>query len=120
MNHAIENAEDLRIAEEAEYLLWRARAKIEQGWCQGASAQTSEGKPTMAGSCDASRWCMSGALEAATRVLDSDEAAKRAHAALRWSIQRNNLEVWNDVEGRTRADVLNAYNRAIAKGMIRE
>lgn len=95
-----------------------ARAKIAHGWTQGYLARQAgrglwysdleSGEPS---DC----WCASGAIIACTR--GNDDARKSAWEALRLAAGLNaggDIPSWNDRAERTQADVLAAFDKAIA------
>ena len=89
--------------DETTKLLIEGRAKVERGWIQGAY-------------CTVDGVCMTGALGyGGDGVFDIeldilDAATKRLEAATGWCP----VTLWNDVPGRTQAEVIAAYDRAIA------
>jgi hypothetical protein len=92
--------------------LIRARAKVESGWSQGAYARNSAGHIVSADHPFAVAFCPAGAIIAET-PFDVD-TWRAAHAAFRRALGITSLFEWNDAPSRTRADVLAAFDRAIA------
>lgn len=81
-------------------ILRRAKRKIEAGWCKGYYERQ--------GSC-----CADGALILAARHFDERHKARSALRAVvgrQWS----RIEHWNDAKERTKRQVLEAFDKAIA------
>lgn len=91
-------------------VLKAARAKIEQGWCQGDAAQNSDGELCGSQDLNASCWCCVGAIGAVTAY---NEQATPALKAIRDAIGTPGIAKWNDAKGRTQAEVLAAFDKAI-------
>lgn len=92
-------------------VLIAARAKIEQGWTQGKMARDNDGVSVRPLSDDATCWCAAGAITAAG---SSAQPMLAARAALTKAVAcRDFIGVWNDKRGRTQAEVLAAFDRAI-------
>jgi hypothetical protein len=93
--------------------LREARALIERGWCQKDTAIDRKGNSVDVFSPLATRWCIYGAVAAITEnnYVPADIA----------DVLREGLPVgalvsqWNDTPGRTQAEVLDLFDRAIAK-----
>jgi len=91
--------------------LVRARARVARGWTRVRSARRADGTPCTAADPQAAQWCARGALWAegdlgdhANRYLENDPCVPhRAVAA------------WNDAAGRTQAEVVALYDRAVAR-----
>ena len=94
-------------------LLTEARARIARGWTQGASARDVTGSVTRAWAEEAVCWCAMGAVA----CRDDDwTTAEPAWAALRAAVGGETwVSEWNDAPGRTQADVLALYDRAIER-----
>jgi hypothetical protein len=87
-----------------------ARALVEKGWTQGAYARTKTGKECPDRSLHAKCWCASGAI---WRVCAHDGIGfSEAHKQLSAAINKP-IPYWNDAPGRTQAEVLAAFDRAI-------
>ena len=87
--------------------LREARALIERGWTQGVFARLPNGNGTYAENRKATCFCMVGALYhvgASARCLRMLERATHTSPAAKW----------NDAPERTQADVLAAFDKAIA------
>lgn len=92
-------------------LLKAARAKIEQGWCQGTMAKEQRGRmrgPKESYSCS---WCVLGALAAASTLEELNPY--RTARTLMEAVVAPSLSAWNDAPGRTQAEVLAAFDKAI-------
>jgi hypothetical protein len=100
------------MANETIEVLRRARGYVEQGWTQGALARDAHGAIALTGGRNATCWCCHGALDRAER--HSDEVRMAAATALRSAIGTPNVSRWNDAPGRTQAEALAAFDRAIA------
>ena len=98
-------------------LLNKARKLIEtpDRWCQGDFARDEKGESVITVSPEACKWCMIGALEKAadTLSLDSSLAYSDAREFLSVAVGESILSWWNDIEGRTHTEVLQAFDRAI-------
>ncbi len=92
-------------------ILHAARALIARGWTQHTFALDENGlvvKPTMKAKC----FCIGGAF----RALGDCGDWARARCTLKECLPGYPpLVDWNDVPGRTQADVLELFDRAIAK-----
>lgn len=91
-------------------ILHAARARVASGWCQGNAAMRDG---TLCMFDDANQWCASGALYAARRATGEREAWHRGAVFLRQAIG-SEITRWNDRQGRTQAEVVAAFDRAIA------
>jgi hypothetical protein len=99
-----------------EDMLTLARALVRQGWCQGAAARDECDRPVAPESTFACRWSAAGALE---RVWARHEdrfglglaAFERANLAL-VSLMGEAPQSWNDDDGRTVTEVLDALAEA--------
>ena len=100
-------------------ILIAARAKIEapERWTKGAYARHASGRPAGPEIGNADCWCIVGAvtavmgikagcLDAAICRMLSDAAGIEAYA--------EDITEWNDAPGRTHAEVLATFDRAIA------
>ena len=116
----------------AKEILQRARALIAKpgSWTQEAAARTAaEGAPVYTGSPEACSFCALGALEAARwRALEGvtcPEARDRVHELavtakrrLAAALPPGGVVRFNDEPGRTQAEVVAAFDRAIAGGAV--
>jgi hypothetical protein len=99
-----------------EDMLSLAHALVREGWCQGAAARDASERPVAPESSFACRWSAAGALE---RVWARHEdrfglglaAFERANLAL-VSVVGEPPQTWNDVDGRTLTEVLDALAEA--------
>jgi hypothetical protein len=96
-------------------VLIEARKKVEQGWTQGVYARLANGTPASLTESDATCWCTSGAIYASLMPQTFAFEARRVF------IDANDLAVgiaeWNDAPGRTQAEVLAAFDKAIAEAI---
>jgi hypothetical protein len=106
------------------------KAKIEQGWTQGASARMAEGTPCESTSKYAVCWCLAGAksavLEHILKPASNDDYAARSDAFHALNIKLQNVlsaatlqlvgsesyVEFNDARTTTKADVLNLIDKA--------
>lgn len=93
-------------------ILIAARAKIEapERWTQGAYAKDVDGQQADPCGKRAICWCIYGAVMATT---DGDYHKEHSATVLIGEIV-NNIARWNDAPTRTHAEVLAAFDRAIA------
>lgn len=90
-------------------ILREARALIEKGWTQGEHATDAHGVCVGPLSDAACHWCIEGALLRARKGWGFSSA----WFALIDVIPSGNPIGWNDAEGRTQAEVLAAFDKAI-------
>jgi len=96
-------------------MLQQARSLIARGWAQNTMAKDINGVQVHPASTVACSWCMSGALH---RVADSDRECG-PHFNDAWSALEDavgewpSFTSWNDKPGRTRDEVLEAFDKAI-------
>lgn len=93
-------------------VLRAARAKIERGWCQGAIARTSRGDAVFHDSPTARSWCVAGAIRCIT--INDPAARAAADAEVARAVGSSYIGDWNDERGRTKEQVLAAFDGAIA------
>lgn len=93
-------------------MMAEACERVVTGWCQGDIAQDEDGRPVGAGSSEARRWSMLGALLASWDGGPVEELGQ-AVTSLHTSTEQSPLEVWNDRPGRTQEDVVVAFERAM-------
>ena len=84
------------------------RERIARGWCQGRYATDAHGGYASTGAANAEAWCISGAV----RFCASGVVVVHA---LRKTLGSRQLAVWNDHPDRTQADVLDLFDRTIAR-----
>ncbi len=91
--------------------LLAARTLIDvEGWCQNSCASDGNG-PVNLGSDEAKCFCAFGAMY---RVTDGRKPFYNAEAAMEQTIGAC-VPSWNDAPGRTKAQVLKAFDKAIAR-----
>jgi hypothetical protein len=90
--------------------LRKAKALIERGWTQGAFARRANGRVIGYESDDASCFCIAGALMRVTPLISDFE--RLCHPLTR-ATGSPRLDHWNDAPGRTQAEVLAAFDKAI-------
>lgn len=100
-----------------EEMLSLAHGLVRDGWCQGHAAVDAAGRPVEPTSAFACKWSAPGALERVwarheDRYGDALDAYKRANLALAGAVS-GIPQVWNDEEGRTVLEVLDALAEAI-------
>jgi hypothetical protein len=89
------------------------RARIEAGWSQVADARDASGAEVRVGGADAVAWSLASAFALAGKdgiPMNRLPVALRALSAV---TGMDSLERWNDQEGRTKQDVLDALDAAI-------
>lgn len=92
-------------------VLKKARALVARGWCQGAAARARNNRRVATDHAGASRFCAWGAL---ARAAGPKEHGMREATYLLCAILKvNGLSDFNDAKGRTKAEVLAAFDRAI-------
>lgn len=95
-------------------ILTKARALIKKGWAQGAFARDKDGKIALIKGKQATCFCITGAVcrISSSYIMQGDcfESLKRA---LRLPTLAD-VARWNDAPGRTQAEVLAAFDKAIA------
>jgi hypothetical protein len=94
-------------------ILREARALVEKGWTQGARARMANGIAIDPGDPNAACWCPFGAIEKA-EVTSAFCVATGEPMKLLKSAVGDWPPKWNDRHGRTQAEVLAAFDRAIA------
>ena len=99
-----------RVTEDIRKVLKRAYGYVRRGWCRGHLAVTRKGKDCKPTSRHACRWCMEGAVIAATGVTYAGKAAAWDYlmdVAEKKRINRKGLDLidWNDKIARKK-DVL--------------
>ncbi|HWB15922.1 MAG TPA: hypothetical protein VG538_05895 [Vicinamibacterales bacterium] len=98
-----------------------ARALIAQGWCRNADARDRTGRSVQSTSDAACAWCIEGAIFRVTHTAANDWPLCQMVTALMgareypysYPFSREALSAWNDKPGRTQADVLALFDRAI-------
>ncbi len=82
----------------------------DRGWTQGAFARDGKGSPVDTRDEQALSFCATGAIFA---TEDPAVGSLQARTALRAAVT-SDLETWNDAPDRILADVLGAFDRAVA------
>lgn len=93
-------------------ILTAARDLVARGWCQGTMARTRHGCPTAWTLPDAASFCSVGAVQAAAGASEG-ESVYEAFEFFADVIDRARIPKWNDAPGRTQAEVVAAFDRAI-------
>jgi hypothetical protein len=89
------------------------RARIDVGWSQHADARDPHGEEVRVGGADAVAWSLASAFALAGKDGIPMNHLPAALRALRAVTGMDSLENWNDEEGRTKQDVLDALDAAI-------
>lgn len=92
-------------------VLIAARALIAKGWTQGYLARDERGLVTRPSGDEAVCWCCIGALSAVAKCGPIWSAVDALSGAVGGAGQ---IARWNDAPKRTQAEVLEAFDRAIA------
>lgn len=93
-------------------VLQKARERIAQGWTQCSFARTQTGSPCDSGDKRAVTFCAAGAINASSPPSSVERS--EAHRLLGRVTLVSTME-FNDKRGRTQAEVLAAFDAAIAK-----
>jgi hypothetical protein len=102
-------------------VLVAARALVARGWTQYAWAKNERGETVLASATDAVRWCAGGAIRLAGMQLGlSTEGAVEAllgviGAPVTGRLEHHAVAPWNDAPERTQEEVLEAFDKAIAR-----
>ena len=104
-------------AARAEEMLTAAYELVRTGWCQGAAARDEAGRPVAPVSAFARSWSAPGALERVWARSDQQfavelDAFQRANLALATAVG-DTPQFWNDANGRTLREVLDALAQAV-------
>lgn len=93
-----------------------ARELLARGWCQRRYAVNAEGTFVSSLDPDAVAWCAIGAITRASCASDAPLSMPPAVDIIRELIAAETMDIehWNDAPGRTQADVLALFDRAIA------
>ncbi len=103
-------------------ILEKARELMRRGWCKYASARTRDGLETYPSDQHAVSFCASGACErvvsdqhySSTKTFPASVDYNAAMMFLCGALRTNSIPEWNDDPDRTKAQVLVAFDRAIA------
>lgn len=87
-------------------VLKAARALVTEGWTQFSSRAVIDGQDC---------YCVMGALNSAARTLGAMDAVHLAIQRALGIIGTGAVTTWNDAPGRTQAEVLAAFDKAIAE-----
>lgn len=90
------------------------RARLERGWSQGVDARDADGLAVPLGNEDAHSWSVLGAFALAATDGTPTNRIAPALRALADVTQTRSLVEWNDNPHRTRQQVLDAFDSAIA------
>jgi hypothetical protein len=90
--------------------LREARALTESGWTQEAFARDAKGRVERCESDKATCFCVAGALMRTMGIVGFERGAEYVRKA----IGRYRIDQWNDAPERTQAEVLAAFDKAIA------
>jgi hypothetical protein len=99
-------------------MLLDARERVQEGWCQGASALDERKRPVNPWLDGACQWSVAGALVHSWAIQLAAEGPKaarsfeRANLALLAAIGGVPPKTWNDTPGRTKEDAVAAFSRA--------
>jgi hypothetical protein len=97
-------------------VLVRSRALIAKGWTQAAAARDANGRECAAFAAEAISWCAAGAICCCIRPGGASYNAVAAAMGFSSAIAApDSLPVFNDRQTTTQQDVLDAFDRAIAK-----
>lgn len=102
------SAETARVLREARKLIERPEA-----WTRGAFARSSAQWPVASDDAEAACWCIHGAINRISRIACREDGAMDAKIALRNALPAS-IALFNDDPSTTHADVLAAFDRAIA------
>ena len=94
-----------------------ARTYVARGWTQLVPARDGTGQHCLSWSGAAVQWCASGALNLAARQISPKQPDPYFDAlyALHEIVGTRTLARWNDMPGRTREEVLEVFDQAIAR-----
>lgn len=95
-------------------ILRKARSLVAKGWCQGHYACDQDGDFCDSNSPDAASWCAQGALHRAGMALGDKRAPSLAAQNFLYEAVGRHVPDFNDAASTTHADVLDAFDRAIA------
>ena len=105
-------------------ILEQARALIERGWTQNASARNADGDHVAPTSRHACKWCASGALNTVYETIQNwrdDPKTEEASDLVRAAIPKGSNDFhktiigFNDAIETTKADILSVFDEAIAR-----
>lgn len=99
-------------------VLWDAGVLVARGWVRGYSAANDQGQPCGALSQAAVAWCMTGAIRRASHSAPQRSARLirvSAFARVQAITGANNIADWNDADGRTQQEVVDALLAAASE-----
>lgn len=94
--------------------LAKARELVAAGWCQGNTAINATGAPVNASSPEVARVCAMGAMDRAGDWANDPKRTSAMAEALYGVLNNDSIVDWNDAPERTQAEVLAAFDKAIA------
>lgn len=94
--------------------LKQARERVARGWCRQAYARDAAHSAVGYRSPRAVEWCSDGAIF----VVEHEDG--RPYYYLRRAIGTPAIHIWNDAKERTQAEVLAAFDKAIALASVSE
>lgn len=101
-----------------EKIYWKlheARQLIEKGWCQVDSAQTADGTHSYYKSGDAVKFCMLGAhANVSYFSVGNSSLFGPMNEVISRFVPKGDMSGYNDAEGRTQAEILAVYDKALA------
>jgi hypothetical protein len=101
-------------------VLERVRARVASGWCQRAWARDEDGNPLQEESNPlACRWCLGGALALEGNDVSGDSACALLERLIRDRHEADTIVGYNDRHGRTKEDVLQLIDQALAFARMR-
>lgn len=95
-------------------VLEQGRGFVKKGWNKQEFAYDVNGRPVSTTSPDAVTWCALGGMLRASKEMDSIAAQDEAETAFMAANRITTIGYWNDKKGRTKEQVLKAFDRAIA------
>lgn len=96
-------------------VLTDARAKVQQGWNTGCLARDKSGCQVDPLSPNACSWCAEGALWTPVETISQFNAAAEFIGEVVRELHHVRLVQFNDAPGRTQAEVLDLFTRAIER-----
>lgn len=97
-------------------ILTKAAEIVRKGWTQHEYARDAEGRPVDPHASEATCWCVLGAIQAAAGSWSERQAA----IGLVQRTVRENPWVWNDDEGCTQSEVVEALLKAAEQAKLNE
>ena len=102
---------------EVRYYLSRVQEFLnEHSWCQGSVARDSEGEPTPLYSRSVDSFCIAGVMALTIPLLKQKAMMSQLNQYLAEDLQDpRTVTIYNDAEGRTKAEMLHLVNQVILK-----